>query len=213
MLKTSINDKLPLVEALNGGGWAVRWEFKPILDDNGNSTEYQTYQEEVYNWIPTIEDIQKTIIEWHNKQTDGLIKHGFEWKGIKVLLSDENKFNFSLFAIEAERRENAIKKWDEENPEWAGINFIKKEVVLEDGTKEMIPMPTGRPGSRIPITFKLSDNNEENSFYTFETLDELFEFTSASADHLQGAYAAGWYKIATFDWAPYIQALNLLNKN
>ena len=201
---------IKLVEAMGDGVWVVRWNFKPVLDENGNETEINSYEEESYNWIPNIEDIQRTITEWHNKQTDGLIRYGFEWKGIRVLLSDENKFNFSLFAIEAERRENAIKKWDEENPELAGINSIKKEVILEDGTKEVILMPTGRPSSRIPITFKLSDNNEENSFYTFETLDELFEFTSASADHLQSAYAAGWYKIATFDWIPYVQALNEL---
>lgn len=201
---------IKLVEAMGDGIWVVRWNFKPVLDENGNETEINSYEEEAYNWIPSIEDIQRTITEWHNKQTDGLIKHGFEWKGIRVLLSDENKFNFSLFAIEAERRENAIKKWDEEHPDMAGINFTEGEIILEDGTKQMIPMSTGRPASRIPITFKLSDNNEANSFYTFETLDELFEFTSASADHLQGAYAAGWYKIATFDWALYVQALSEL---
>ena len=201
---------IKLVEALGNGIWVVRWNFKPVLDENGNETEVNSYEEEAYNWIPSIEDIQRTITEWHNKQTDGLIKHGFEWNGIKVLLSDENKFNFSLFAIEAERRENAIKKWDEENPEMAGINSVEREIILEDGAKEMIPMPTGRPSSRIPITFKLSENNEANSFYTFETLDELFEFTSASADHLQGAYAAGWYKIATFNWMDYVQALSEL---
>lgn len=192
------------------GLWFVRWDFRPKLDSEGNETDVYWYEEEVYTWIPTIEDIQRTIVEWHNKQTDGMIQHGFEWKGISVLLNEENKFNFSLFAIEAERRENAIKKWDEEHPDMAGVNAIPSEGLDTEGNLVQIQVPTGRPISRLPITFKLSEGNEANSFYTFETLEELFEFTAASADHLQGAYGAGWYKIATYDWSPYIKALEEL---
>lgn len=192
------------------GYWVVRWDFKSKLDSEGNETGVNWYEEEAYNWIPSIEDIQRTIVEWHNKQTDGLIKHGFVWNDINVLLTEENKFNFALFAIEAERRENAIKKWDEENPELAGMSVTISHGTDEDGNEVEIPIPTGRPSSRIPITFKLSESNEANSFHTFTTLEELFEFTSASADHLQGAYGVGWYKIATFDWMPYVQALEEL---
>lgn len=192
------------------GYWVVRWDFKPKLDSEGNETGVNWYEEEAYNWIPTMEDIYSSIVEWHNKQTDGMIMHGFEWKGIRVLLSEENKFNFSLFAIEAERRENAIKKWDEEHPDMAGINSIPSEWLDEEGNPVQIHKSTGRPASRLPITFKLSEGNEANGFYTFETLDELFEFTAASTDHLQAAYGAGWYKIATFDWSPYIKALEEL---
>lgn len=76
------------------GQWAVRWDFKPKLDENGQETGVYWYEEEIYNWIPTIDDIQQTITDWFNKQTDGMIQHGFEWKGIKVLLNDENKFNY-----------------------------------------------------------------------------------------------------------------------
>ena len=192
------------------GYWVVRWDFKPKLDSEGNETGVNWYEEEAYNWIPNIEDIQRTIVDWHNKQTDGLIKHGFSWKDINVLLTDENKFNFSLFAIEAERRENAIKQWDEEHPDMAGMNSVLSDGFDPEGNPVQIHIPTGRPYSRLPITFKLSEGNETNSFYTFETLEELFEFTASSADHLQAAYAAGWYKIATFDWNPYIKALEEL---
>ena len=177
--------EIKLVEALPEGRWVVRWDFKPVLDEEGNATEVNWYEEETYNWIPSIEDIQQTIVDWHNKQTDGMIKHGFEWKGIRVLLSEENKFNFSLFTIEAERRENDIKKWDEEHPELAGINVTKHDSLDEFGNPVILHIPTGRPYSRTPITFKLSDSNEANSFYTFETLEELKDFTAASADHLQ----------------------------
>lgn len=192
------------------GVWSVRWNIQNKKDENDNETDIYEYQEEIYTWIPTIEDIQRTITEWHNKQTDEIIKHGFVWKDIKVLLSEENKFNFSLFAIEAERRENARKKWDEENPDLKGIDIRYIEGVDQDGNAVLFPDPVGRPSSRIPITFKLSESNEANSFYTFNTLEELFEFTSACADHLQAAYASGWYKIATFDWSAYVEALSKL---
>lgn len=196
-----------LVERRESDGlWVVRWDFKPKLDSEG----IYWYEEESYNWIPSIEDIQRTIVEWYNKQTDGVIKHGFTWKGINVLLNEENKFNFALFAIEAERRKNAIEKWDKENPELSGMNVTISHGTDEDGNEVDILIPTGRPSSRIPITFKLSESNDNNNFYTFTTLEELFEFTSSSADHLQGAYDAGWYKIATFDWSPYIKALEEL---
>lgn len=202
---------IKLIEFRPGDGhWLVRWDFKPKLDAEGNETDINWYEEECYNWIPSIEDIQRTIVDWHNKQTDGLITHGFEWKGIRVLLTEENKFNFSLFAIEAERREKAIKKWDEEHPDLAGISEETVSGIDEEGIEFNVTVPTGRPASRLPITFKLGEGNEPDKFYTFETLDELFEFTADSADHLQGAYGAGWYKIATFDWTPYVQALEEL---
>lgn len=182
--------------------WYVRWDFK--LKSDSENTYW--YEEEVYNWIPTIEDIQKTIIDWFNKQTDGYIKIGFNWKGIDVYLNDENKFNYKAITDEAARREALIVKWDQENPELAGKNYI--ETTNLDG--EMLPVPTGRPSSMFPITLKLGTMNTPENFYQFETLDELQEFFSAGVDHLISAYGTGWYKIANFDWTPYVEALQKL---
>ena len=205
--KTSIK----LVERREFDGyWAVRWDFKPQLDSEGNETGIYWYEEEVYNWIPTIEDIQKTIVEWFNKQTDGVIKHGFEWKGISVLLNDENKFNYKAITDEAARIETAIAIWDKENPSMAGINYTISYSVDENGNSVEIPVPTGRPISRLPITLKLGESNIPENFYVFTTLNELQEFFSAGVDHLFGAYESGWTKIATFDWSVYVKALEEL---
>ena len=199
---------IKLVEQRDSDGlWAVRWDFKPKLDENGNETGIYWYEEEAFNWIPSIEDIQKTIVEWFNKQTDAMIQDGFTWKGKRVLLSDENKFNFSMFTIEADRRESEIKEWDLQHPEIAGHDVVEREYIDESGKVKTIQEPTGRPVTRLPITFKLSRGNDLDSFYTFTSVKELKNFTSASTDHLQGSYGAGWYKIATFDWMPYVQAL------
>lgn len=200
-----------LVERRESDGyWVVRWDFKPRLDSEGNETGLYWYEEEAYNWIPTIEDIQKTIVEWFNKQTDGVIQHGFEWNGIRVLLNDENKFNYKAIRDEARDREEDIKKWDEEHPELAGINVTYIENVDQDGNPIQIPISTGRPQSLLPITLKLGESNTPENFYVFTTLEELKEFFSAGVKHLLDAYGAGWYKIAIFDWNPYIKALEEL---
>ena len=202
---------IKLIERRESDGyWVVRWDFKPKLDTNGNETGSYWYEEEAYNWIPTIEDIQKTIIEWYNKQTDGIIQHGFKWNGINVLLNDENKFNYKAITDEAARRETAISIWDKEHPELAGKDMTYYDAVDEYGNIVQFPKPTGRPKSLLPITLKLGETNLPESFYVFTTLTELQEFFSAGVDHLLGAYASGWTKIATFDWMPYVKALEEL---
>ena len=196
-----------LVERRESDGyWVVRWDFKPIPNNEG----FYWYEEEAYNWIPTITNIQTTITDWYNKQTDGVIQHGFIWKGINVLLNDENKFNYKAITDEAARRETAIAIWDKEHPELAGVNIVCQDVVDGDGNVVKISFPTGRPTSLLPITLKLGESNLPENFYVFTNMTELQEFFSAGVDHLLAAYASGWTKIATFDWSPYIKALEEL---
>lgn len=202
---------IKLVERRESDGyWIVRWDFKPKLDSEGNETGIYWYEEESYNWIPTITDIQQTITDWFNKQTDGMIQHGFEWKSIKVLLTDENKFNYKAIVDEAARREAVRAIWDKEKPELAGKDFTISHGTDEYGNEVEIPIPTGRPGTLLPVTLKLGESNLPESFHVFESLDELQEFFAAGVDHLIGAYGAGWYKISTFDWSPYVAALEEL---
>ena len=92
----------------------------------------------------------------------------------------------------------------------AGIDSILHEDVDKDGKLIRFTKPTGRPKSLLPITLKLGENNAPENFYTFTTLAELKEFFSAGVKHLLDAYGVGWYKIATFDWTPYVKALEEL---
>ena len=202
---------IKLVERRESDGyWVVRWDFKPKLDSGGNETGIYWYEEEAYNWIPTITDIQQTITEWFNKQTDGFITHGFEWKGIHVLLNDENKFNYKAITDEVAKRETAIATWDKENPTIAGMYVTISYGTDENGNYVEIPIPTGRPQSLLPITLKLGESNLPSNFYTFTTLTELQEFFSEGVDHLLASYKSGWTKIATFDWSVYVKALEEL---
>lgn len=209
-IETSENSVKLIEFRQSDGHWLVRWDFKPKLDVNGNETGIYWYEEEAYNFIPTIGNIQQTITDWFNKQTDGVIKHGFRWKGINVLLNDENKFNYKAITDEAARRETAIAIWDNENPDKAGMSI--EEVVGEDkeGNPMSIQISTGRPSSLLPITLKLGETNLPENFYVFTTLAELQEFFAKGVDHLLAAYAAGWTKVANFDWQPYVKALEEL---
>ena len=198
---------IKLVERRESDGyWVVRWDFKPKYGSDG----VFWYEEEAYNWIPTITDIQTTITDWFNKQTDGIIQHGFMWKGINVLLNDENKFNYKAITDEAARRETAIAIWDKEHPELEGKDVVYTEGKDDMGNVIMIPTFTGRPKSLLPITLKLGESNLPENFYVFMNMTELQEFFSEGVDHLLGAYESGWTKIATFDWSPYVKALEEL---
>ena len=179
------------------GEWAVRWDFKYKGDG------IYWYEEDVFNYIPSIEDIQQLITEWYNKQTTELILYGFVWNDKRVYLSDENKFNYKAIIDEAARIESAIKAWDEKHPDLAGKNYIFNGEFEE---------PTGRPSSLLPVTLKLGTNNTPENFYVFNTLTELQEFFSAGVQYLIDAYGRGWYQIATFDYEPYIKELENLNK-
>lgn len=92
----------------------------------------------------------------------------------------------------------------------AGKNYIETEGTDSEGNTVVMPIFTGRPTSLLPVTLKLGESNLPKNFYVFTTLTELQEFFSAGVDHLIGAYGAGWYKISTFDWNPYIEALEKL---
>lgn len=188
------------------GLWRVRWDFRPKLDSEGNPTGVNWFEEEAYGFIPTIEDIQQTITEWYNKQTNERILHGFEWNGRRVLLSDENKFNYKAIIDEAARRETTIAIWDKEHPGMAGLNYIVSEA---NGIETYVP--TDRPASLLPITLKLGEKNIPENFYVFTTLSEIQEFFAAGVQYLIDAYGYGWMQIATFDYAPYEEALANLN--
>lgn len=205
MRNETTNPNIKLVETLPNGIWAVRWDIQPKIGDEGYS-----YEEETYQYIPTLDDIQRTITEWFNKQTEGVIQYGFEWNGRKVYLSDENKFNFKAIIDEASRVETAIAIWDKENPDKAGVNYDIVESVDDEGNPITLHIPTGRPISLLPITLKLGQENIPENFYVFDNLAELQEFFNAGVHHLINAYGQGWTRIATFDYEPYAKALNEL---
>ena len=189
MTITTTNKEVKLVEFFpEEGKWRVRWNISKHFSEDGLLSGL-SYEEETYRYIPTIEDIQQTIAEYYNKETNLRILYGFRWNGRNVYLSDENKLNYKAIIDEAARREAVINLWDKEHPD----------------TTE------GRPTSLLPITLKLGEKNIPENFYVFTTLAEIQEFFAAGVQYLIDAYSYGWMQIATFDYAPYVEALANLN--
>lgn len=69
--------------------WRVRWNI--VESEDGTTAEYM---EEEFAHKPTLEEIRKVIIGWHNAQIDEKILSGFEWNGMSVWLSAENQKNY-----------------------------------------------------------------------------------------------------------------------
>lgn len=67
--------------------WKVRWDF--IKNDN-----LLLFEEKVFNYKPSLDQIKDLIYAWYNKETDKAILSGFVWKDMPVWLSTENQFNY-----------------------------------------------------------------------------------------------------------------------
>lgn len=67
--------------------WCVRWDFS-------NKDGILSYEEKVFKYKPTIQEIKDLILDWYNKQTNDAILTGFVWKDMPVWLNSENQFNY-----------------------------------------------------------------------------------------------------------------------
>lgn len=200
---------LKLVEALPDGEWAVRWDFVPERDEEGNETGIYSYEEEVLYHIPQLDEVKEMITSWYNKQVDGAILRGCRWNDIPVWLSMENQFNYKSVFDLAAMTEPQVQAWDAANPELAGLEYTMQAVTGTDGESFEMPVPTGRPKSVLPAQFKFG-TDDEPVYHTFTTLDELAEFYTYTMAYIQGCYTAGWQRKDTFDYSPYEEAIAAL---
>lgn len=67
--------------------WKIRWDFKEVEG-------VLSFEEQTFNYRPSLKEIQDIIYTWYNKQTDQAILNGFRWKDMPVWLSTENQFNY-----------------------------------------------------------------------------------------------------------------------
>ena len=68
--------------------WAVRWGFQPDENDG------LTYEEAVFDYKPSIEEIKALIEGWINQTVAATIVSGYSWAGAPVWLSAENQLNY-----------------------------------------------------------------------------------------------------------------------
>lgn len=209
MRKETKDSSVLLVQALGEGEWAVRWDFKPKLNEHREETGVNWYEEEIFFHIPELDEIKEAITNWQNRQTDAAILHGFRWQDMMVWLSMENQFNYKSVFDLATMTGQAIAAWDAEHPDLAGHEFIHRDVTTEDATTLTVPVPTGRPREVLPVTFKFG-TDEEPQYHEFTTLEELTEFYTSCMSYIQGCYQSGWQKKDNFDYVPYEEAIRLV---
>ena len=68
--------------------WRIRWDIIPNEDGSAS------YMEMEFSHKPSEDEIQSTIANWYNKQTDLAILSGFVWNDMMIWLSQENQFNY-----------------------------------------------------------------------------------------------------------------------
>lgn len=71
----------------------IMFDYKPVLKE-GKETPLATWKEHRFNYVPTIDDIKKVVLDYYNKQIDNEITSGLVWNGMKIWLSSENQFNY-----------------------------------------------------------------------------------------------------------------------
>lgn len=209
MRKETTETSISIIEALAGGEWAVRWDFKSKLDSEGKETGVNWYEEEVLYHIPQIDEVKEIITAWHNKQVDGAILRGCRWNDIPVWLSMENQFNYKSVFDLAAMTEPQVQAWDSEHPDLAGKNYIMEKGTDGEGSEVELPVPTGRPLSVLPVKFKFG-TDEQPQYHTFSTLEDLTEFYTFTMAYIQGCYTKGWIKKDSFDYSVYEEAIAAL---
>lgn len=187
MRKETKDSGVLLVQALGEGEWAVRWDFKPKLDEQGEETGVNWYEEEIFFHIPEMDEIKEAVTNWQNRQTDAAILQGFRWQDMMVWLSMENQFNYKSVFDLATMTGQAIAAWDVEHPDLAGQEFVYRDVTTEGGT------------------------DDEPQYHEFTTLEELTEFYTSCMSYIQGCYQSGWQKKDNFDYVPYEEAIVALH--
>lgn len=113
---------LPLLESIStkGNSWAVRCA-KEELEDGSFS-----YQEEVVNHKPTLDEIKAIVLGWYNSKISKKIIGGMVWNDIPVWLSEENQLNFSTAQAPV-----TLKIGEQENGEPIYQEFATTEALAE----------------------------------------------------------------------------------
>lgn len=85
---------------INNKHVVIMWDYKPIKHNNAKGVEIETplatWQEHVFNYVPTMEDIQNVILNYYNEKTFEKITSGMMWNGMNIWLSTENQFNYKV---------------------------------------------------------------------------------------------------------------------
>ena len=92
MIKNKKTNYIPY-KKYNDKHVVIMFDYKPVLKE-GKETPLATWEEHRFNYVPSIDDIKKVVLDYYNKQIDKEIMSGLLWNGMQIWLSTENQFNY-----------------------------------------------------------------------------------------------------------------------
>ena len=76
----------------------VMWDYKPLTKVTKNNEIVETslaeWQEQRFNYVPSLKEIKDIIINYYNNKIDNEILSGLTWNKYQIWLSTENQFNY-----------------------------------------------------------------------------------------------------------------------
>lgn len=129
MITQKGNKKMYNPITTDGKTSVVMWDYRPILDGQGNETQKGKWQVEKLSGDISMERIKNVILGYYNDMIDKKIISGMVWKGMQIWLSSENQFNYKA-AYDLAVQTNGLnlpvvfKFGDNENPQYYEFNDV-----------------------------------------------------------------------------------------
>lgn len=87
-------------KVINNKKVVIMWDYTPILKTSSNGdiieTSMASWEEYMFNHIPTLKEIQAIILDYYNSEINKEIYNGCTWKNMNIWLSIENQLNFKV---------------------------------------------------------------------------------------------------------------------
>lgn len=163
--------------------YIIRWNYRPMLDEEGQETDYAYWTEEWIKYKPTLGQVKNIIYDGIDRETDDKILHGFVWE---VPGQEE---------IPEEEREYL-------NP------TLSMETMFNIKAGYDIAVQTN--GASLPFTLK-TGNNDNPHYHQFTTLEEFTAFYFAGMTYVNRMYDVGWQNKDSINWDAYQDALDELD--
>lgn len=164
--------------------YIIRWNYRPMVDEEGHETDYAYWTEEWIKYKPTLGQVKNIILGNIDKETDYKIEHGFQWEiPGQEEVPDAEKEYLSI-SLDAETKLDLI---------------------------AVYTLAALSQGANLPFTLK-TGVIDDPKYYTFTELSELTSFYTSAMKYVDDMYKEGWAKKDGNDWDAYQQALDELDE-
>lgn len=167
-----------------GEYYIIRWGFTPVLDEEGQETDYAYWSEEWIKYKPTLGQVKHIILTNIDKETDDKIMNGFMWEIPGQEEVPDMEKEYLSVSLDSEMKLDLI---------------------------AVYTLAALSQGANLPFTLK-SGPIDAPKYYTFNELSVLTSFYTSAMKYVNDMYEEGWTKKDSNDWNAYQQALDELDE-